>query len=214
MDFKDPKFQKIALVVLSLVIVGYFWNARVYSPNAEQIEQKTEERERLVTKLKSVEMKARSLEELKLEYGNLLKRYHDIEALLPEVKQLPSFLVQLHTASSLSGCEIAIVDSQKVISESFYNKVTFHVELTGTYNDFGQFVSYVANFPFITNVSDMRMQSAELAKNNGRMSDPNNLDPEDFNETLVAKFNLVIYYVRPESRLQELVFDDMELNNG
>ena len=64
MDFRDPKVQKIALAVISLVIIGYFWNARVYAPNASQIEQKTQQRESLVTKLKSVEMKARSLEEL------------------------------------------------------------------------------------------------------------------------------------------------------
>ena len=214
MDFKDPKVQKIALTVLSLVIVGYFWNARVYGPKAAEIEQKTQEREGLVTKLKNVEMKARSLEELKLEYGNLLKRYHDIEALLPEVKQLPSFLVQLHTASSLSGCKITIVDSQKVTTESFYNRVTTHIELTGTYDDFGQFISYVANFPFITNVSDMRIQSAELANNSGRPIDPKQTGGEKNQETLVAKFSLSIYYVRPEGRLKELVIDNMELSNG
>jgi len=32
-------------------------------------------------------MKAKSLDALKLEYTELIDRYHDIEALLPEVKQ-------------------------------------------------------------------------------------------------------------------------------
>lgn len=210
MDFKDPKVQKIALIALSVVVVGYFWNARVYAPKATLIEQKVAERERLVTKLKSVEMKARSLEELKLEYGDLIKKYHDIESLLPEVKQLPSFLVQLHTASSLSGSEITIIDSQKVVNQTFYDQVQFHVELTGSYHNFGQFISYIANFPFITNVSDMHITSSNITSQGQFVT--GRQDKDKNNETMVAKFKLSIYYVRPEGRLQELVFST-ELNN-
>lgn len=211
MDFRDPKVQKIAMAAISLVIVGYFWNARVYAPNSSQIEQKTQQREALVTKLKSVEMKARSLEELKSEYGSLLSRYNEIESLLPEVKQLPSFLVQLHTASSLSGSMIEIVDSQKVVTESFYDRVSFHVQLTGTYHDFGQFISYVANFPFITNVSEMDIKSLQFNPSGAIRS---NSGDKKIKETMVAKFKLSIYYVRPEGRLQELSIEEMGLNNG
>lgn len=199
MDFRDPRVQKISLIAISIIVVGYFWNARVYAPNASMIEQKTVERERLVTKLKSVEMKARSLEDLKKEYGGLLQHYHEIEALLPEVKQIPSFLVQLHTASSLSGSKITIIDSQQVVTESFYNKVMIHVELTGTYHTFGQFISYIANFPFITNVSNMSIKAVRIGARGQN-------DKDDSNETMVAKFRLAIYYVRPSSRLNELVF--------
>lgn len=203
MDFKDPKIQKIALIALSLVVIGYFWNARVYAPKAAIIQGKIVERERLVTKLKNVEIKARSLEDLKKEYGDLLTRYHEIEALLPEVKQIPSFLVQLHTASSLSGSKITIIDSQKVETASFYDKVSFNVELTGNYHNFGQFISYIANFPFITNVSDMDIKSPLVGGGRAAPSIPKENSKEKA-ETVVAKFKLSIYYIRPEGRLKEL----------
>jgi len=212
MDFKDPKVQKIALIVLSLVVIGYFWNARVYAPKAAIIAGKISERERLVTKLKNVEIKARSLEELKHEYGDLLQRYHEIEALLPEVKQIPSFLVQLHTASSLSGSKITIIDSQKVETKSFYDRVTFNVELTGNYHNFGQFISYIANFPFITNVSGMDIKSPLLGSNQAT-SLPTNDKKKENQETIVAKFKLSIYYIRPEGRLKELALVT-EKDNG
>ncbi len=210
MDFKDPKIQKIALIALSLVVIGYFWNARVFAPKAAIIANKIVERERLVTKLKNVEIKARSLEDLKREYGDLLNRYHEIEALLPEVKQIPSFLVQLHTASSLSGSKITIVDSQKVETASFYDKVSFNLELTGSYHNFGQFISYIANFPFITNVSDMNIKSPLVGGHNARVL---LTDGKEKQETIVAKFKLSIYYIRPEGRLKELAFA-MENDNG
>ncbi len=211
MDFKDPKIQKLALIALSLVVIGYFWNARVYAPKAAIIESKNVERERLVTKLKNVEIKARSLEDLKKEYGDLLQRYHEIEALLPEVKQIPSFLVQLHTASSLSGSKITIIDSQKVETESFYDRVSFNLELTGSYHNFGQFISYIANFPFITNVSEMDIKSPLLGSHSAP-SAPGSNDNEK-QETIVAKFKLSIYYIRPEGRLKELALVT-EKDNG
>ncbi len=212
MDFKDPKIQKIALIALSLVVIGYFWNARVYAPKAATIQGKIVERERLVTKLKNVEIKARSLEDLKKEYGDLLKRYHEIEALLPEVKQIPSFLVQLHTASSLSGSKITIIDSQKVETASFYDRVSFNVELTGNYHNFGQFISYIANFPFITNVSDMDIKSPLVGGGRVPPSSPKE-NGKDKVETVVAKFKLSIYYIRPEGRLKELALATEEDND-
>ena len=190
-----------------MFIVGYFWFARVYSPKAEIITQRIQEREVMVTKLKSVEMKAKSLEELKSEYDDLLSKYHEIEALLPEVKQIPSFLVQLHTASSLTGCKITKLEPSDNPGETFYNIVKFNIELTGTYHDFGGFISYIANFPFITNVSDMRIKSLSVA-NTGANSHNNDKRARDLSkkETLVAKFTLSTYYVRPEGRLKELAF--------
>ncbi len=211
MDFRDPKVQKISMVAIAFIIVVYFWHARMYAPKAEAITQKTEERERMVTKLKNVEMKAKSLEDLKKEYGDLLDRYHDIEALLPEVKQIPSYLVQLHTASVLSNCKITKLEPQETQSESFYDAAKFKVELTGSYHGFGQFMSYCANFPFITNITEMDLKT--ILMSNGQVQAPQSSN-EKLNvvnpETVVASFLLSTYYVRPESRLQEIAFEGVK----
>ena len=106
MDFKDAKTQKIALGVLAFFIVVYFWYSRAYTNYDNQLTKKSQEFEKITTDLRRVELKAKSLDALKVEYQDLLERYHAIEALLPEVKQIPSFLVQLHTASSLTGTRI------------------------------------------------------------------------------------------------------------
>ncbi|KAA3633830.1 MAG: hypothetical protein DWP97_08320 [Calditrichaeota bacterium] len=204
MDIKDSKTQKIILGVLALVIVCYFWYSRLYTVNSSQIEMKNREFETITTNLRNVEMKAKSLDALKLEYKELLANYNEIEELLPEVKQIPSFLVQLHTASSLTGTKITKI--QPLASEvvDFYNVVSFEVELDGTYHDFGKFISYVANFPFITNVSDVTLTAKNVSISESAAKEKDQISEIKKEETMTAVFRLSTYYVLEEERLQEL----------
>ena len=162
MDLKDPKIQKIALACVVFFILAYFWYSRVYTPQSNQIETKRSEYQTMITNLRNVEMKSKSLDALQAEYKGLLARYRDIEQLLPEVKMVPSFLVQLHTASSLTGTKITSIAPTPINSESFYNVASFDMQMVGSYHDFGKFISYIANFPFIVNVSDMDINAMSL----------------------------------------------------
>ncbi|MFH2048116.1 MAG: type 4a pilus biogenesis protein PilO [bacterium] len=199
MDLKDPKTQKILLGVMALFIVGYFWYTRLYVKYDSQIANKSQEFESITTNLRNVEMKAKSLDALKLEYSDLIDRYHEIEALLPEVKQIPSLLVQLHTASSITGTRITKLNPRPIESQQFYNIASFEIEMTGTYHDFGKFVSYVANFPFIANLTNMELVSQKLA-----ISENDSQDDDSNHETLTAKFVLLTYFVKEDERLSEL----------
>ncbi|UCD93353.1 MAG: type 4a pilus biogenesis protein PilO, partial [Candidatus Zixiibacteriota bacterium] len=198
MDFRDPKVQKIFLGVGAFLVVTYFWYTRLYSRHNDRLSQMTQEYSTMITNLKNVEMKSKSLDALKLEYEDLLARYDEIEQLLPEVKQIPSFLVQLHTASSLTGTKIVKVEPQPVSPEGFYNVAGFQIEMTGTYHDFGKFIGYVANFPFIANISDVEI-SAAPGVNSGSPSGNN--DEKNIGRrkaTITAKFVLSTYFVQAE----------------
>ena len=200
MDFKDPKVQKIALAGVVFFVLVYFWYSRVYTMQAEQIEAKQAEYQTMITNLRNVEMKSKSLDGLQAEYESLLARYREIEQLLPEVKMVPSFLVQLHTASSLTGTRIVSITPEPIKAETFYNTADFDVELIGTYHDFGKFISYIANFPFIVNVSNMELTSVLTKAGGGGKAATD--EGEDL--TINATFTLSTYYVKPGERLKEL----------
>jgi type IV pilus assembly protein PilO len=150
-------------------------------------------------------MKSKSLDALKLEYEDLLARYHEIEQLLPEVKQIPSFLVQLHTASSLTGTKIVKIEPNPVSPEGFYNVAGFQLEMTGTYHDFGKFIGYVANFPFIANISDVEISAAPGVNSSSPSGNNDEKNLGRRKATITAKFVLSTYFVQAEERLQELV---------
>jgi len=208
MDLRDSKTQKIIFGGVVFALIVFLWYNRVYSKYDAQITSKSQEFETITTNLKNVEMKAKSLEALQAEYADLISRYHQIEALLPEVEQIPSMLVQLHTASSLTGTKITRVQPQPPTSQEFYNVASFEIELTGTYHDFGSFLSYVANFPFIANISNVDIKAKNVAISGS--SSTNNTETTESQEvgkkkeTMTAVFTLSTYYVKEEERLKEL----------
>jgi type IV pilus assembly protein PilO len=210
MDLRDSKTQKLVFGGLIFVAIVYLWYAKMYSKYDGQITAKNQEFEQITTNLKNVEMKAKSLDALQAEYALLIERYHQIEALLPEVKQIPSMLVQLHTASSLTGTKITRVQPLPVASQEFYNVASFEVELSGTYHDFGAFLSYVANFPFIANISSVYIKAKNIAiSSSGNTSaNPESSETQEVGkkkESMTAVFTLSTYYVKEEERLKELV---------
>ena len=206
MDFKDPKIQKVSLAILAFFIVVFFWYSRLYSRYDSEIDLRSQEFETITTNLRNVELKAKSLEGLKVEYEELVSRYHEIEALLPEVKQIPSFLVQLHMASSLTGTKITKVKPLNLTAEEFYNIASFEIEMSGRYHDFGRFISYVANFPFITNVSQMNVEAVNIAISAPQKEEKDKkIDNLQQEETMNATFTLSTYFVKEDERLKELV---------
>jgi type IV pilus assembly protein PilO len=205
MDFKDSKTQKIIIAVLAFFIVVYFWYSRLYTNYSAQINNSRQEFETITTDLRNVEMKAKSLDALKLEYTDLVNRYQEIESLLPEVKQVPSILVQLHTASSITGTRITKVHPLAAEPQEFYEVAAFEVEMTGTYHDFGRFVSYVANFPFIANVSDVQITAENRPKATAAQGNQEEVvEVGRKKATMNAKFTLSTYYVKEGERLAEL----------
>ena len=202
MDLKDAKTQKIVLGIMAFFVVVYFWHSRLYTKYDQQISTQTQEFERITTELRNVEMKAKSLEALKNEYTDLLNRYDEIESLLPEVKQIPSFLVQLHTASSLTGTKITGIHPLDITSEEFYNVASFEISMTGSYHDIGSFISYVANFPFIANIDNLQLTALNVAITTA----PSKEDSKEVKkkETVSTVFTLSTYFVKENERLAEI----------
>lgn len=192
MDFKDPKNQKIILGVLLGFLALYFWHNRVYSKNSQKIQAKQVQYETILTNLKNVELKAKSFENLKSEYESLLEKYKTVELLLPEEKQVPLLLTQMHQGAQNSGIFIREITPRTTYPLSFYNASDFSILMTGNYHEFGNFLSRIANFPFIANISDLNMTSSASATNK--------------KETVQATFKMTTYFIKEEERLKKVQF--------
>jgi len=196
MDLKDPKTQKILLGGLVIFIVFYFWYSKIYSKNTTLIEQKQTQYENLMIDLKNVEMKAKSFESLKEEYEKLLTRYRKVECLLPEERQIPLFLMEMHSAAQSNKAGITQIIPQGPVQVSFYNASSFNIDISGSYHNFGNFLSYIANFPFLANVSDVTITALP----------PEGQIPEQKGKSITASLKLTTYYVKEEEKLKEVEF--------
>jgi Tfp pilus assembly protein PilO len=194
MDLRESKSQKLLLTVLVAFLVIYFWHARFYSNYSKKISEKQMEYEMLLTNLKKVELKAKSIESLKVEYHTLWDRYRSVEQLLPEENEVPLFLSQIHTAAQMSQARVLELIPKDPVSISFYNSLDYSVKLEGNYHDLGRFLCNVANFPFLNSVSEISLQGLphELAKDGRNKS------------TITSAFKLTTYFIKEEEKLKKL----------
>jgi type IV pilus assembly protein PilO len=196
MDLRDPKTQKYLLGALAVFLALYFWYNRVYTKTTTVIKQKQVQYELLLSDLKSVEMKSKSFESLKEEYEKLLERYRRVERLLPEERQIPLLLTQMHSAASSHQIGIIELLPEPAVPIGFYNSSSFGVQLTGSYHDLGDFLSKVANFPFLADVTGMSITALPQEEQSREKED----------NTITASLTLTTYYVKEEEKLKKLEF--------
>jgi len=198
MDIKDPRLHKIAIGVLIVVVLVLFWHSRFYSKYQDELSQKQIRHEKFLTELNQVKLKAKSLKGLQEEYEALLERYDKVEMLLPNEKQVAKFLMQLHTASARTQSRVAEVVPRSIKPKDFYNICEYEIRFNGTFHEFGEFLAGVANFPFITNVSEISLRGVE-----DHMPSTNKLTEFDV-ATLEASFLLSTYYVKESEKLARI----------
>lgn len=195
MDMKDPKNQRYILMGLVAFLGVYFWYTRVFSNYVGQLAQTQTEYERILSNLKNVEMKAKTSDALKKEYQELFKKYQVTELLLPDEKQVPALLAQLHTAGIANQVTVSEIVPKGTFPQSFYESAEFDLSVAGSYHSVGAFLASIANFPFIVNVA-----SLQLASGQGLTADPKK-------EMMTANLKLTTYYVKESEKLQPIALN-------
>jgi Tfp pilus assembly protein PilO len=89
------------------------------------------------------------------------------------------------------------VTPKSIYKKDFYKVCDYEIKFTGTFHEFGEFLASVANFPFITNVSQINMVGLD-AKN----SKQNKLSKFDI-LTLEATFLMSTYFAKEDQKLAE-----------
>jgi Tfp pilus assembly protein PilO len=196
LDLKDPRNQKLVLVAMVFVLGGYFWYARLFNPQVEQIQAKMAEHERILGELRSVEMKAKSFDALKEEYETLYSQYVNMSSLLPDKRQLEEFLLQLHQTALTTEIEVTSVTPQVPVATGFYMTNGFQMEVAGTYHTLGRFFASVANFPFIANIHNVQIVAVPMG--------PADSGKGKKARTLTATFEISTYFASEEAAIEPL----------
>ena len=193
MDLKDPKNQKIILIVIVLIIVSYFWYSKSYTKTNEEIQLLNFQLEKLELKRNQYKQKAKTLEELKAEYNDLEKMYLPMKKLLPEEMEFSAFLNQVHAAAQATRSVVLELEPNGIEPDVFYDAYNYTVSLATTYHDVGNFLANVTNFPFIINVSKIDFERYEDLPKMPKMVD----------KTMQAKFTMTAYNAKKGTQTEK-----------
>ena len=184
---EKPWYLQLAMfggvAILLYVAFWYFVTSGTRTETAE-IETKVESLQQANAK---AQIAAQRLNEFKALYQSTQANYEDLKALLPEQRELTMVLqgIQDRARGRLS---MRSFKPKKDVQQDFYSGKPVEVEVSGTYNNVGQFFAQMASYQRIVSITDFKIMRLK----------GNRLKDVTEGRTVDAQFLLTAYYVSPE----------------
>jgi type IV pilus assembly protein PilO len=194
MNLRDPKTQKLIVVLLALVSLSYVYFGTTLLPFCYRVQKaKITALEADYTKLSAEVEKARqivgNLAKLEAEYERLHLQWESAQELLPPEQEMPDLLRKVTTAGNKAGIEFMLFQPKPPVAKELFKEHPVSVRVRGGYHELGMFLSRLANLSRIVNVTDLKISTAAAAASkDGKKSRVANL-----NETIIADFTLSAY---------------------
>jgi type IV pilus assembly protein PilO len=201
-DFNDvarwPQPVKIsAIVLLSLAVLG----AGLWFDTKKQFEalEKTRQQEKtlkdefLVKQAKASNLDAykAQMEEMRRSFGTMLRQ-------LPSRTEVAELLVDVSQTGLQSGLEFELFKPESEKPADFYAELPIKMKVTGSYHEFGRFVSDIAALSRIVTLQDFTIGPRQTQGSRDVKTSRNNDDP------LVMEVTARTYrYLEDEELLQE-----------
>lgn len=110
-----------------------------------ELKRKFEAKSRIASNLVGYEEQLARIEN---DFSSMLKS-------LPTSNETPGLLDDITYAGTSSGLTFKLLNWQKEVPKEFYTELPIRIEVTGSYHEFGEFVSKMADLPRIVTVHDL-----------------------------------------------------------
>jgi len=175
-----------AFGAVALLVYGAFWYFVTSGTRAEtaDLEAQVEQLQRANA---GAQIASQRLNEFKANYARAQADYEDLKALLPEQRELTMVLQNLQERAR-GHLTVRRFTPKDEVQQDFYTGKPVEVEVTGNYNDVGQFFAQMASYQRIVSITDFKLT---------RLRDAMAQDKLD-GKTVDAVFTLKAYYVAPD----------------
>ena len=171
---------------IALLLYGgfrYFYSSGI----RDETTQLNEQVARLQQDNARAQIASQRLNEFRAAYAQAQSDYADLQALLPEQREITMVLQSLQDRAR-GRLVLRRFTPKEDVQQEFFSGKPVEVEVSGTYNNLGAFFAQMAAYQRIVSISDFRItQLPATSTSNG--------------QTINAQFLLTAYYVTPE-RLQ------------
>jgi type IV pilus assembly protein PilO len=145
----------VCFLVLTAVLIYFFvWDAQLPElQRREDVEQQLRQEFRTKhAKAVNLDLYKQQLKDIERSFGALLRQ-------LPGKTEVPNLLVDISQTGLSAGLEEKLFQPQPEQKKDFYAELPIKIRLTGSYHQFGQFVSGIAALPRIVTLHDIQITS-------------------------------------------------------
>ncbi len=147
----------LCFVVLSAVCLYFF----VWTSQQPELDQLHTQEETLRSELKTKHAKAVNLPVYKAQLADIERSFGAMLRQLPSKTEVDNLLVDISQTGLAAALDEKLFQPQAEVKKDFYAERPIKIRLTGSYHQFGEFVSGIAALPRIVTLHDIQIKSAE-----------------------------------------------------
>ena len=151
----------ICFVVCALALMYFF----VWTDRMPELQARQNTEQQLRNEYRSKHSKAINLVLYKQQLADIEKSFGAMLRQLPSRTEVPNLLVDISQTGLAAALQEKLFQPGLEVKKDFYAELPIRIELTGSYHEFGAFVSGIAALPRIVTLGDI--QITPLDKNAG-----------------------------------------------
>jgi len=144
----------LAFVVLTLALVYFF----VWDEQRPELQRHEAEEQQLREQFRAKHAKAVNLEVYKQQLKDIERSFGALLRQLPGKTEVPNLLVDISQTGLAAGLEEKLFQPQGEQKRDFYAELPIKIRLSGSYHQFGEFVSGIAALPRIVTLHDIEIK--------------------------------------------------------
>ena len=141
----------VAFVALSLIGIYVF----VWDGQRPELQRREAEEQQLRAEFREKHSKAINLEVYKQQLKDIERSFGALLRQLPGKTEVPSLLVDISQTGLAAGLQEKLFQPEPEVKKDFYAELPIKIKLTGSYHQFGEFVSGIAALPRIVTLHDI-----------------------------------------------------------
>jgi type IV pilus assembly protein PilO len=146
----------LCFIVLSIVLAYIF----VWDEQVPELQKREDTEQALRTEFKTKHAKAVNLAVYKQQLQDIERSFGALLRQLPGKTEVPNLLVDISQTGLSAGLEEKLFQPQPEQKKDFYAELPIKISLTGSYHQFGEFVSGIAALPRIVTLHDIEIKTA------------------------------------------------------
>jgi len=144
----------VCFIVLSCVLTYVL----VWTDKSEELDRQKGEENSLLSEFKTKHAKAVNLDVYKQQLKDIERYFGALLRQLPGKTEVPNLLVDISQTGLSAGLQEKLFQPQPEIRRDFYAELPIKIRLTGSYHQFGEFVSGIAALPRIVTLHDIEIK--------------------------------------------------------
>lgn len=151
------KIATVLLICAAVIGLGYW---KLTTPKIEELKTAQNRELELRAEFDGKQQKAANLEVLKKQLEDIKQTMGELLQKLPSKTQVPDLLQDISQTGLGAGLEFDIFKPGAEQPQEFYVELPIQIQVTGTYHQFGTFISGVAALQRIVTVHDVKIRPA------------------------------------------------------